>query len=599
MGWWLRGSDGIESAPVLRRLTADSGLTTDPAISPDGKLLAYCSDRGGEGNLDIWVQQIAGGEPVRLTRDEADEREPSFTPDSSKVVFRSERDGGGIYLVSALGGEARRIADQGRRPRVSPDGTQIVYWVGPDLGRLTHVPGAARIYVVSLNGGVPTQVAQGFANARWPIWTRDGKKLLFFAARTTETDAEDAFDWWLTSHEGGPAVRTGAYAIFHRHRLTASPEAFYAPAGFTSDGSRVMFSARKGDSTNLWDVLISGGGQITGMPRRLTGGTGQEVYPSHAGARMVFATVSDNIDIWSLPMDGNAGKQLAAMQRLTQDPAPDIYSALSAGGKMMSFLSHRSGSAEVWLKNLETGRESPVATQVIPNNIVGVAPSGSEVSYAAQVNGQGVLSRIPVRLDGRGAIHTGIPTTVCSDCLPAWDYNLERTRLLFSRARDTQMHVLDTATGAKTAFLKSSKIMAVARFSPDARWVAFHVRSGPITNVVIVPFREGATPRDDEWIAVTDGQHQDGFPRWSPDGHLLYYFSNRDGAACLWAQRLHPQTKQPAGPPFAAAHFHDVRRSLANVPVPWFAMAVVPDRIVLSLSERTGNIWMAEREGQE
>ena len=137
------------------RLTADSGLTTDPALSPDGKLVAYASDRSGEGNLDIWRQQLATGEAIRLTRDAADESEPAFSPDGSRIAFRSERDGGGIYLVSAFGGEARLIAKHGRRPRFSPDGTHIAYWIGAWY--------SGKAFVAPATGGSPTAIQPGFA----------------------------------------------------------------------------------------------------------------------------------------------------------------------------------------------------------------------------------------------------------------------------------------------------------------------------------------------------------------------------------------------------------------------------------------------------
>ena len=83
---WLSESSDSPSQPVLRRLTNDTGLTYQPALSPDGKLLAYASDRSGEGNLDIWVQQSATGEPLRLTDHEADDREPAFSPDGSRIA---------------------------------------------------------------------------------------------------------------------------------------------------------------------------------------------------------------------------------------------------------------------------------------------------------------------------------------------------------------------------------------------------------------------------------------------------------------------------------------------------------------------------------
>src|SRR4029077_18701360 len=95
-----------------------------------GNLLAYASDRAGKGQLDIWVQPLPHGEPIRLTRHAADDYEPSFSPDGSRIAFRSDRDGGGVYVISVLGGQETRIAEQGRRPRFSPDGRWIAYWVG-------------------------------------------------------------------------------------------------------------------------------------------------------------------------------------------------------------------------------------------------------------------------------------------------------------------------------------------------------------------------------------------------------------------------------------------------------------------------------------
>ena len=100
--WWLAGSSETAAPPQykLTQITRDTGYTADPALSPNGQLLAYASDRQGDGNLDIWVQQLTGGgNPVRLTQHEADDHAPSFSPDGSRIVFLSDRDNSGIYVI--------------------------------------------------------------------------------------------------------------------------------------------------------------------------------------------------------------------------------------------------------------------------------------------------------------------------------------------------------------------------------------------------------------------------------------------------------------------------------------------------------------------
>ena len=78
--WWPWRDRG--PAGTLRQLTFEAGVAITPALSPDGKLLAYATDRSGEGQLDIWLKQTIGGEPVRLTR--------TYRPESSVSAFNSQ-----------------------------------------------------------------------------------------------------------------------------------------------------------------------------------------------------------------------------------------------------------------------------------------------------------------------------------------------------------------------------------------------------------------------------------------------------------------------------------------------------------------------------
>jgi hypothetical protein len=74
---------------------------------------------------------------------------------------------------------------------------------------------------------------------------------------------------------------------------------------------------------------------------------------------------------------------------------------------------------------------------------------------------------------------------------------------------------------------------------------------------------------------------------------LLYFYSDRDGNVCLWAQRLDPESKHPLGQPTAVQHFHTARLNLKSVPLIQRGMSVTRERIFLSAGEVTGNIWMA------
>jgi hypothetical protein len=157
--------------------------------------------------------------------------------------------------------------------------------------------------------------------------------------------------------------------------------------------------------------------------------------------------------------------------------------------------------------------------------------------------------------------------------------------------------LVDRTTRAQFELLRHPKNNVWQRtFSPDGRWVSFNMVESPFRSnlyVARMPEKPALIPVE-QWIPVTNGNNWDDKPRWSPDGSMLYFISQRDGYHCLWFQRLDPATKRPVGDPTPLHHLHGNRYSMLNLEVPAIELAVATDKLVFALGELTGNIWMAE-----
>jgi eukaryotic-like serine/threonine-protein kinase len=568
---------------TLKRLTWDDGLTTDPTSSRDGKLLAYASDRGGEGNLDIWVQQMSGGQPLRLTKDPADDSEPNFSPDGDQIVFRSERDGGGVYVVSTLGGEPQLLAREGRCPRFSPDGRWIAYLSGT---------GGASLFLISSSGGTPRQLRglpPGAASQAAPIWSPDSRHILILHQTAPEEPAQgnQSWDWWVVAVAGdSPAIRTGAVSPHVRPFIDS------LPTPWTWVDSRILYSAQVGDATNLWSVDISPDSfHVHGRPQRLTISSDNETQPSlSADGRVLFSTRSARQGLWQLDLDTNQGQPVSRPRALTNDLAVHGFHSLSDDGRYLAFSSSHLGNLDIWLRDMRTGTETALTSTPWAEDLPVFQRDGTRVLYQrTDKDRQSVYS---IQRTG------GLPERVCDNCEFATDLSPDGKTVLLQHALTghSTLEALDVDSGARHEILRHDQYALYrGHFSADGRWVTFHAADlGGGSREFVAPFRKLSLIEVREWIPITDGQGAPDVPRWSPDGTLLYYVSDRDGSRCIWAQRLVPETKRPIGEPFAVFHSHDREHSLSNVAVGGIDLAVARDKIIFNMGELKGNIWSAE-----
>jgi Tol biopolymer transport system component/serine/threonine protein kinase len=592
--WWPGGStrDAI-IGKELRPITSDAAYNADPVYSPDGSTVAYASDRSGEGNLDIWARPADGGDPRRLTGDPADDREPAFSPDGQTIAFRSERDGGGIYLVSAKGGEDRLLTAEGRRPRYSPDGRWIAYWVGPPpFG--PRPDGAFKMFVIPSSGGAPRQIRANFASCTHPTWSPDSKSLLFVgrSGATTSKDPETT-DWWVTSLDGQQLYNTGACRLFRREGIL-SPTGEAIPGDWK--GNDIFFSTPTTEASSIWRATIApGAGSISTRPVQVTTRAGIDLQPfASAQGRIAFSRQSYTTDIWGIPIAINEGVTTGPPGRWTHDPGANVSPSLPADGAKILFQSNRTGHYNLWSLGLGSEKSSPLMASSQDELWPVISPDGSKVAFTEMRIGRVEHFYKP--------INGGSKEILCDeDCGPTvsgWSSDSKMVLVdSFSHGARSRLAVslIELSSRRRTMLLADPRYdLHQARFSPNGHWIAFAARGETgSSRLYLAPFHQEKPATATELVAVTDGTSWDAAPQWSPDGKLVYFASTRDGYRCIWAQRLNA-ANQPSGEAFAVAHLHSVRYSPTVLPFDIVDLVLGRDQILLSMGDQKGNIWSAK-----
>ena len=591
----------------LTRLTFDPGYTTDGTISPDGRLIAYASDRGGGNNLNIYVQQSNGGNSARFTDDPADDYEPAFSPDGAQIAFRSERNGGGIYEVSSMRGPAHLIVPGGRRPRFSPDGRYLLYSQAAGGFDSKWGDWGASLFTVEVAGGSPVLISRPctFVN-NGAVWSPDSKRILFAGI------CQGRPGIWLASPDGKVLESSAVYTFWKQQKLeSVDPSTAPVFDDWLKSPSRLLAPLAAGEDVSYEASLsIAGGGsKSTGTiqplvfgPSRITGAAASE------SGEVILSAEDRSSSIWMLKIDPSG--------HATGNPVPvktgssvNYQPAISKDGRNVVFVARESGAWEAQVINLATGALTHLAVRLPYLWRPVFNATGDKISYAGQLPGT------ERRSDYELSIGSGVPSTILEtslggiwDTSPAGPWLLTHDVLKASGsfaaalgssfddnrpARDS-ISVFDRNTSAVIPFLSDpNSNIYQAHFSHDGRWVAFNSARNQHSRIYVAPFSEHLVPIAN-WIPITDGTTWDDKPGFSFDDKLIFFTSDRDGFRCIWAQRVSPDMR-PSGAPFAVCHFHSRIRSIANVPIGLMELAVGPQVLIFNQGEYTGNLWLYER----
>jgi Tol biopolymer transport system component len=252
-------------------------------------------------------------------------------------------------------------------------------------------------------------------------------------------------------------------------------------------------------------------------------------------------------------------------------------------------LAYRSDAEDcIRVKDLATGAEEKHCDNTLDNLPAHLSPDGTRIAYSA-----GRRARV---MDAGG----GKDVVLCRGCrAAAWFADNRRLLVLYGSRRVSMVEVTERPGEGELREVLRGEEHAIAepRPSPDGLWIAFHQTGPGKPRVFVAPLHEKERAHAKEWIPVTAGEYDGRSARWSPDGNLLYFLSDRDGFRCVWAQRLAARTKRARGAAFGVQHFHHARLSLMGVADPEeIGLSIANNRLVLAIPERTGNIWMLRAE---
>lgn len=426
---WLAGSDTRGDAnpmaeAVFSPLTEFDGMEQAAAISRDGRLAAFLSDR--DGSWDVWITQIGTGEFHNLTHGRAglllnpEVRSLGFSPDSSWVTAWARAPGTGavagvidVWAVPAMGGALRRYLPGAAELDWSNDGTRIVY----------HPPGPGDPMFVTASpreAGRQIYVSPPGTHNHFPIWSPDDAHIYFVRGAPP-----DRMDIWRVAADGSDAQRLThhdarvSHPVFLDRRtllyLATAPDGSgpwihvldlergssrrlalgverYASLAASADGQRLVATLARTKSS-LWRASTTQGVIGTTLARRIaiptTAGRAPRFGP---GFLLYVAAKGQEETLWKLTERDSAELWSAPQARLVGGPA------ISPDGRQIAFTVQRGERSTLTVMTSEGTEARALAESLNVHGAPAWAPDGRSITVAALRDGVPRLVSVP--LDG-------------------------------------------------------------------------------------------------------------------------------------------------------------------------------------------------------
>jgi Tol biopolymer transport system component len=539
---WVADVDGERPA---RRLTIHEAQDTLPRVSPDGKTVAFSSQRNGA--YDIFLVPIEGGEARQLTFHSGVEIVCDWSPDGKRLLFVSNRDASryrlNVYEVAVSGGTPRQITkDGGRDATYTPDGKGIVYARGFNTIYQDDYEGSANydLHHVGIEGGVPKRLTKSHGNERYPFVGADGKTLYFVA------EEDKVANFYATTLAGGERRQVTHLEKTDVHR----PDLDY-------DGKTVVYerwgqlfltdlTAAEPQAKPI-QLVVRGDVRHSGVAQRTVTAGAEQVDVSKDGSRLVFSLHGD---IWlTAGSGGNA-------RRLTSGPAVDEWPRFRPDGAKVAFQSDRSGNSDIFLLDVASGAISQVTKDKSGDFYHNWSPDGRKLVFCSERSGNRDIWTIDVesqeaqRLTTHSAADDD-PVFSPNGRSIAFDSGREGTQAIF--IMDANGSNVRRVTGASNAYYQ------VPSFSPDSSLIVYEIfnpasgRSGGL-HVTAATGGESMQISSDGSTAC-----------WSPRGDFIYFSAGTSGSQEIFRVPAPRTVENREKVPFIGTVEVDLRKELADL----------------------------------
>jgi Tol biopolymer transport system component/predicted Ser/Thr protein kinase len=550
----------------VRRLTDFVGMEEFPALSPDGKSVAFTADLGGR--RQVWVRLLSAGAPLQVTHDDADHLSPRWSADSSSLIYFSpspQANGQGqVWEIPALGGTARPIGSSLIPADLSHHNKQIAY--------LRENQGQIELTVADGDGSNAHLITRLpgdyiYSNLRW---SPDDRMLGYQSGRTFDYDV-----FYVPISGGEP----------HRITQDGNPEAGFS---WLPDSSGVIFSSSRGDTVlymrimNLWLARLR-----NNTPRQLTFGETSYISPDvDREGNVVASRDRVQFDIWKYPVDGTPQDNVRRGVQVTHQTGAVQTPSVAPDDREIVYLSDSGGHGNIWILQPETGETRQLTFEQDPRIALGVpvwSPDGQHIAYVNRGSAAWNVDQWVVNGDGSNAHKVSDGGWACWSPDGKWLYvsppttkgfRIDKVRPDGTDLRpvqpdgrgpavaadgtlyyvvtlagvngfsDMEIHVAKPDNGPNKVLTRlagsrlSSSLLMQPVLSPDGKFLVVLLTDGATTNMWTVATDNGSLR------SVTDFGHQATFiarrVSWSSDGKSIYAAVGKGEADIVLLTHLTP-----------------------------------------------------------